>query len=173
MLRTNSSGAHVGGSNIEFKLDFRKMLTMQIGFTIQESKYVEAVQWSEDTSIAPEKNMLRTPTNYGYAILTYEPIPHLNIALSGKYTGKMYIPHFAGYIENDRLEITKPFWDMGLKVSYDIPIYSFYTLEVNAGIKNIFDTFQKDIDPGVMRDASYVYGPKLPRTVFVGLKLKM
>jgi outer membrane receptor for ferrienterochelin and colicins len=68
---------------------------------------------------------------------------------------------------------TQPFWDLGLKLAYEIPLYRFYTLEINAGVKNLLDSFQPDIDKGVNRDASYIYGPSLPRTYFVGLNLKI
>ena len=173
LLRTNSSGAHVAGANIEFKVDFRRMLALQLGMTFQQSRYEEAIQWSDDPNVAAEKNMLRTPNNYGYGILTYEPIPRLKFALSSTYTGKMLVPHYAGYIEQDVLKETERFWDMGIKVAYEIPLYSFYTLEVNAGVKNIFDSFQKDLDLTSARDAGYIYGPKLPRTVFVGVNLKL
>jgi outer membrane receptor for ferrienterochelin and colicins len=46
-------------------------------------------------------------------------------------------------------------------------------LEINAGVKNILDHFQHDIDKGMDRDAGYVYGPAAPRTFFAGVNLKI
>jgi len=40
-------------------------------------------------------------------------------------------------------------------------------------VKNILDQFQRDIDKGELRDASYIYGPSMPRTYFVGMSLKI
>jgi outer membrane receptor for ferrienterochelin and colicins len=40
-------------------------------------------------------------------------------------------------------------------------------------MKNIFNSFQKDFDKGEFRDAGYIYGPTLPRTVFLGIKLQL
>ena len=117
--------------------------------------------------------MFRTPDHYGFALINYMPIKGLTINLNGKFTGHMLVQHFAGYIENDREEITPNFWDLGVRVGYEIPLYKRYTLEVNAGVKNVLNSFQHDIDQGVDRDAGYVYGPALPRTSFVGLNLKI
>mgnify|MGYP006160387091 CR=1 FL=1 len=40
-----------------------------------------------------------------------------------------------------------------------------------GGIQNLFNQYQKDFDLGVNRDATYIYGPSRPRTIFVGLKI--
>jgi outer membrane receptor for ferrienterochelin and colicins len=66
---------------------------------------------------------------------------------------------------------TSPFWDMGLKAAYDFRIYKSFNLQVNAGVQNILNSFQKDFDSGADRDSGYIYGPTLPRTVFFGVKL--
>lgn len=68
---------------------------------------------------------------------------------------------------------TDRFFEMGLKVAYEIHLYKNYQLELNCGVKNMFDEFQRDIDRGMNRDASYIYGPALPRTWFLGLNLKI
>ena len=59
---------------------------------------------------------------------------------------------------------TDRFFEMGLKVAYEIHLYKNYQLELNCGVKNMFDEFQRDIDRGMNRDASYIYGPALPGT---------
>jgi outer membrane receptor for ferrienterochelin and colicins len=46
-------------------------------------------------------------------------------------------------------------------------------LEINAGVKNVLDQFQEDLDRGMDRDAGYVYGPATPRTFFAGVNLKI
>lgn len=47
-----------------------------------------------------------------------------------------------------------------------------YTLkvQVNGGVQNIFNAFQKDLDKGMNRDSKYFYGPTQPRTYFIGIK---
>ena len=71
------------------------------------------------------------------------------------------------------LETTKGLVDIGLNTSYQINVSNFFPLEVSCGVKNLFNQYQNDFDKGAKRDADYIYGPALPRTVFVGLKVKM
>lgn len=52
-------------------------------------------------------------------------------------------------------------------------VYKHYCLELNVGVKNVLDQYQKDLDRGVERDAGYIYGPSLPRTYFAGFNLKI
>lgn len=55
--------------------------------------------------------------------------------------------------------------------SYDFPLFSSVTLQVNAGVQNIFNAYQDDFDRGAKRDAGYVYGPGIPRSYFAGCKI--
>ncbi len=87
------------------------------------------------------------------------------------HTGSMLVQHLAGYIPEDREEKTRDFFDLNLKLSYDFPIFKSATLQVNAGIQNIFDSYQDDFDKGAHRDAGYIYGPGIPRSYFVGCKI--
>lgn len=173
LLRTNSKGARVMGVNLEGKVAYSKLLTFQLGYTYQQSRYIEPFQWSENTDIAPQTKMFRSPDHYGYFISDINPFRGFSINVNGKLTGPMLVQHFAGVIPADR-EVTTPwFFDMGVKVGYKIPLYRLYTLEVNAGVKNVFNAYQNDFDSGVKRDAGYIYGPAIPRTFFVGLNLKI
>ena len=63
------------------------------------------------------------------------------------------------------------FFDLSLKVAYSIHFGESSTLELNIGVQNIFNSYQRDFDSGPERDASYIYGPALPRTVFAGAKI--
>lgn len=44
-------------------------------------------------------------------------------------------------------------------------------LEVSLSCKNILDQHQKDIDVGAEKDSQYLYGPVLPRSFYLGVKL--
>ena len=65
------------------------------------------------------------------------------------------------------------FFELGLKAAYEFHLYKHYTLELNGGIKNMFNHYQRDLDKGMNRDAAYIYGPALPRTYYIGLNLKI
>lgn len=60
---------------------------------------------------------------------------------------------------------------MNWKVAYNIPIYKSINMELNAGVQNIFNAYQKDFDKGPERASSYIYGPALPRSYFAGAKM--
>lgn len=45
------------------------------------------------------KRMPRTPDYYGYFTFSSAPVKNFDFSLSGTYTGKMIVPHYAGYIE--------------------------------------------------------------------------
>lgn len=173
MLRVNASGARIGGLNIEGKLALSDNDYFQIGYTWQRSRYKEAFAWSEDENVTPVRRMLRTPDHYGYAVLAFSPFKKVQASLNATYTGKMLVPHMAGYVESDRLEKASSFFDAGFKLSYDIKLNGTARMQFNAGMKNIFDSFQKDIDRGADKDAGYIYGPASPRTYFFGVKFML
>ena len=43
---------------------------------------------------------------------------------------------------------------MGLRLSYNFRLTKQLRLELNAGVKNLFDSFQKDLDFGQNKDAA-------------------
>ena len=168
--RHNESGARVMGGNLEGKIAWKNIFQMQAGFTAQNSRYKEARSWSDDVEATRE--MFRTPDFHGYLTATYNPMKELTLNISGTYTGSMLIEHHAGMIERNTTVRTPGFWDMGCKVAYDFNLYQFCSLQLNAGIQNIFNSFQKDFDSGADRDSGYMYGPTLPRCFYLGVKLE-
>lgn len=171
MERTNGSGAYVAGVNLEATYSPIRDLNMQIGYTFQKSRYKEPEVWSENPNIKPQTRMFRTPNHYGFLTMDYTMFDALNVALSGVYTGSMLVQHFAGYVAEDVEVITPNFFDMGIKIAYDYKLSNNNVIQFNGGVKNIFNSYQDDFDQGADRDAGYIYGPSLPRTFFVGLKL--
>ena len=168
MERRNGKGARVMGINLEAKAAYSWM-QLQAGATLQRSRYKEAEVWSE--TVAPQKKMFRSPDFYGYLTATLNPVKPLNISLTGTYTGSMLVQHFAGYVAEDCEVKTPDFFDMTLKVAYDFKLYKSVTLQLNAGVQNIFDAYQDDFDKGADRDAGYIYGPGVPRSFFMGCKI--
>lgn len=168
-VRYNAPGARVMGLTLEGKLAYRNLFQFQAGLTLQQSHYDEAHEWNPE---APKvKKMMRTPNTYGYFTATYTPIKPLSVTLSGTYTGSMLVPHGAGVIEKPVTVMTKKFADIGLKAAYDFKLYKSINLQVNAGVQNIFNSYQNDFDKGPDRDSGYIYGPSLPRSFFAGVKI--
>ena len=180
--RRNGSGAKVYGVNLDGKIAHGKDASLQVGFTVQRSRYDEMTYWSEDESVAGTQNMPRTPDCYGYFTFTAAPFKNFDFSLSGVYTGRMHVPHFAPtdeipagfpytYIKKDELVHTPDFFDFNTKLNYTFVLNEHLKLQINGGVQNIFNAFQKDLDKGTYRDSGYFYGPTQPRTYFIGIKL--
>lgn len=170
--RRNGNGARVYGVNLDAKVAHGREAQLQVGFTVQRSRYTEEEVWTEvDGEELTTKRMPRTPDYYGYFTFTSALAKNFDFSLSGTYTGKMIVPHLAGYIEKSRMEHTPQFMDINLKLNYTFQLNDHIKMQVNGGVQNIFNSFQKDLDKGEYRDAGYFYGPTQPRTYFIGVKI--
>lgn len=160
-------GAKVSGLNIEFNLSPSQIFQLQSGFTMQTSEYEEAQEFDET-------RFFRTPNTYGYFSMNYNPVPVFNVAFTGNYTGSMLVPYFGPEIpepSEGELRESSSFFDFGLKMSYDLRISDHMKLQLNGGVKNMFNSYQDDFDSGIDRDPAYIYGPLTPRTIYFGIKL--
>lgn len=171
--RRNGDGAEVYGGNFDAKIAHGKEFGLQLGFTAQKSMYKSPEVWAEteEGELLTTKKMMRSPNYYGYFTLTSAPVKNFDFSLSGVYTGKMIVPHMQGYIEQHRMESVSDFFDFNAKVNYTFVLEDHMKLQFSAGVQNIFDKFQSDLDKGTYRDAGYFYGPTMPRTYFIGFKL--
>ncbi len=170
-MRRNASGATVAGITSELKIGISNAFEVQLGYTFQRSRYDEPERWSDDAE--PQRRMFRTPDHYGYLTASADITRNFRASLFGNYTGRMLVQHNAGWIERDTDRLTPAFWDMGLRFSYLFRLTNVISMQLDAGVKNIFDSYQSDLDFGPSKDSVYIYGPSLPRTYFVGLKFTM
>ena len=182
--RRNGSGANVYGVNFDAKAAHGTNFYVQAGLTLQRSRYKELTTWSEDPDVEAVRDMPRTPNVYGYFTMSVQPVKALDLSLSGVYTGRMHVPHFAPvdavpegyehtYINKDEMVHTPDFIDLSAKVAYTFGMGGRIKLQLNAGVQNILDAFQKDLDKGTYRDSGYFYGPTQPRTLYIGCRVFM
>lgn len=164
-MRINGGSSRVCGLEFNADVEFPGGFDVEAGLTLQRSRLDE-----------PEPDFgsieyLRTPRTYGYLMSSYlHRLFSVNARL--EYTGGMWAPHYAGYIEKDRLEKTPAF--VIINSHLEVPLVrSNYRLGIVCNIYNITDEFQEDLDIGPDRDAGFLYGPRRPRTLFVGLKLDL
>ena len=162
--RINGSGSRVYGFSIDFGLVLGPKFSLASGWTIQRTRL------DEPEPDFNSKEFFRTPDYYGYASISYENKKIVNAELSMEYTGEMKVPHYAGYIENDRLERTDPFWVVNVKLHKHINITEDYRVSLFIGTHNLLDSYQKDLDKSVDRDSGYVYGPAKPRSFYAGFE---
>lgn len=173
LMRQNGSGAVVAGVNLEAKWVPTTDINLQGGFTLQQSLYHEPEIWSENSEIAPQRQMFRAPNHYGYITGNWQMTEPLQLSLSGIYTGSMLVQHYGSDSTNDREVQTPRFFDLNVRLAYDIHLSDETTLRFNAGVQNVLNSFQRDFDTGQNRDAGYIYGPSLPRSFFAGARLML
>jgi outer membrane receptor for ferrienterochelin and colicins len=170
--KQNGDGATVQGITVELRANYNKKVQLETGFTFQTARFDNAVNYID--GIAPTRDFLRTPNQYGFANLMMNATERLKINLNTVFTGAMKIAHFAGAPNQttDEFVKTKTFSEVNSKIAYTIPSKKYdMNFEIYGGLKNIFNQYQTDFDLGKNRDSNYVYGPALPRTIFFGLKI--
>jgi outer membrane receptor for ferrienterochelin and colicins len=163
--RNATDGAVVKGINLETKIKSFKDFSLTAGFTLQESLYDTPQEFNT-------REFFRTPKQYGYLMLDWDFLKDFCLSVSGTFTGHMLAPYFGPNTNPDigELRETSNFYDLGVKLSRKIKLDG-KRIELFGGIKNIFNSYQKDFDTGINRDPSYIYGPTSPRTIYIGLKL--
>jgi outer membrane receptor for ferrienterochelin and colicins len=171
--KRNGQGATVNGGTIELRGNYNRKVQLEAGITLQKSLYEEPVE--HIAGLDPVKEFLRSPNEYGYLTLSFTPNKKFNASLSSVYTGTMKLAHFAGAPEQTTNEyVTTPsFTELNCKVSYtfNLPVIDS-GLEFFGGVKNMTNAYQSDFDSGKYRDSNYVYGPGLPRSFYLGIRLK-
>ena len=177
IAKRNGDGAKVFGINIEANIAIGTSFILQSGATLQRANYSneEEIWASEDplsnTPSTSTNRILKTPNNYAYFSLVYNPIKLLSISHSGVFTGTMNVPHVIDVnTEQTVIKKTPTFFQNNIKVAYKIRTERNYNVELFGGVQNILNSYQDDFDTGADRDAGYIYGPINPRTFFVGLK---
>lgn len=187
-VRVNAEdGAKVYGVNFEWTMFASSDFDAQLGFTIQKSEFDSPQAWGEEDN-AVSKHFMRTPNTYGYLTANWHPVEDFGISFAFNYTGSMYVPHFGldaetedpleqqailngDVITGERLEKSEDFLIFDLLFDYHLDLSNETKIEFYAGVKNIFNQTQDVYDKGMFRDAGYVYGPSMPRTFNVGLKI--
>ena len=170
--KQNGQGATVKGVTLELRANLAKKIQFETGFTIQSSEFDNAVEYIE--GVEGIRKFTRTPNDYGYATLSFKPNKKFNANLNYVYTGKMVMPHFAGAPNQlvDEMYTSDAFSELSAKIGYTIEIEKTQSnLEFYGGVKNIFNSYQSNFDIGKNRDSNFVFGPSLPRTLYVGIRM--
>ena len=172
--KRNGKGATVQGVTLEARANFDYVLEVEAGITLQSSLFDEPVENIE--GLPARREFLRTPNQYGYATFTYTPTKNWSASTNLVYTGPMQLAHFGGEGTGQAEDayVTSPtFAEVSLRVGHTFALEDVNTgLELFGGIKNLTGAYQSDFDTGKNRDSNYIYGPLLPRTFFVGLRIK-
>jgi outer membrane receptor for ferrienterochelin and colicins len=162
-VRVNRGGAKVYGAELNLGYQLGDMFEAQISWVHQESEFDDPDDDFDST------DFFRTPDDYGIMKLSWRDPSIVDVFIGMRYTGEMSVPHYAGFIAEDRLETSETFLTWDASVARALAIGG-NELTLTVGCKNITDEYQKDVDQGPDRDAGYVYGPRYPRTLYASVK---
>ncbi len=165
LLKVNLGGATVQGVEIAGSMRWGSQLVVDFGVVSQRAHYDEAEPDFGSTVF------FRTPDHYGSLGVQWSFLEDWTFFGGLIYTGEMIAPHYAGYIEVDRLERTTDFLTLDMNVMRRIELAGEREIRLTLGARNLTNEFQPDLDQGPNRDSAYVYGPRFPRQVFLGVGL--
>lgn len=164
-LRYNGPDAEVGGVELNLGALPRPNVRLDFGYVMQFARYKSPVVLFDDGAgaVVTERDFLETPRHYAVVQAAYTRPEAGSVALSAVYTGPMKDINLRTGSLNER---TPHFvvWNATVSRSFRWSERSEITLML--GVKNLFDSRQRDLETGVDRDPYYLYGPRTPRTVF-------
>lgn len=172
----NGENATVFGTNFEFGLSPDPQWRFQLGGTVQRTEYNDPQLLFESDGTPGESDIVieefvRVPNLYGYLNATWLPNKKFNVDVTGTYSGEMIVPLVVSDTGFLQLNEVHPFFDLNIKLESHIDFNENFMITFTGGVKNLFNSYQDDFDTGPTRDSDYIYGPNLPRTFFVGIKL--
>ncbi|MDO8834780.1 MAG: TonB-dependent receptor, partial [Vicinamibacterales bacterium] len=133
-VRVNAKGGRVYGLEANVGWGVGSHFVAQVGVVEQRARYDEA---EPDFS---SRDFFRTPQRSLIGLLTWKGRIG-DVLAAARYTGSMVMPHYAGYIEADRLERTPTFFEVDLNYARRLtsgrPIV---TMRISA--QNITNAFQ-------------------------------
>jgi outer membrane receptor for ferrienterochelin and colicins len=168
-VKRNGSGAYVAGVNAEVQLARRQQYEVTVAATAQVAMYAASTIIIERLGDEPVSttSLLRTPNVYGSVLFRWQPFEAWNVNTSAILTGPMLVA-------NERTQVlhrTPWFADLGIVISRSIGL-GHATLTLNAGVQNLLNSYQRDLEVGVSRDAAFVYGPMRPRSITIGIRVE-
>lgn len=166
LFRVNGTGSHVAGVSFDANMRLRPSVGLRTGYTAQQAR------WKDAEPQFGARDFFRTPNRYGFAGVDFSLPAKIEISTTLDYTGPMTVPHYAGYIDADRLERSNSFAVVNAVVSRIFATGDHSRCKLFFNLQNIGDSFQPDLDRGPMRDSAYVYGPSEMRRAVVGLTLE-
>jgi outer membrane receptor for ferrienterochelin and colicins len=161
--RRNGPGAAFTGVEVSGAWKVNSRVRTRGGWTAQRARY------DEPEPVFGSRRYLRTPNLHGFGGVDVDLPGKLAWVNTLEMTGPMRVPHFAGFIPEDRLAESGWFAVWSSVVSRDFAVRDKGVLKVYVRANNIGNSYQRDFDRGPLRDAGYIYGPMLPRGVRAGM----
>lgn len=173
ITKRNGKGSQVYGVNIECNFAYKYLLQIQTGLTFQKAEYISnEIIWSnlDSTNLVSTNRILKTPNKYAFLNATVFLNDDITFDIASIYTGKMFVAHVINPINQfTKINESNSFFELNLKISYDFK-FSNNSFNFSFGCKNALNAYQKDLDFGINKDAAYIYGPSLPRSIYFTIK---
>lgn len=162
-VKTNFGGARVYGVELNAGWGIGDEIILQGGIVLQRSRF------DEPEPDFGSVDFFRSPNRYGNLSATWDVHDVATFFLGMIYTGPMQVPHYAGYIDENRLEVSESFYVFDAFVTKPFD-WRGRLVEITLGARNLTNAYQPDLDRGPLRDANYMYGPRFPRSLRVGVR---
>jgi len=169
-IRYNGPDAEVGGVEVNLGcLPFRN-LRADLSYICQFSRYMDPITIYDDGegNVIEEDDFLKTPEQYGIFTATCTNEAFADVTFSAVYTGPMKVLNEGSGVLNDS---TDSFLVLNLTLSRSFKLDGLPEFTLTAGVKNLTDDRQDDLETGADRDPGYLYGPRMPRTFFVSTRI--
>ncbi|MGE0042275.1 MAG: TonB-dependent receptor [Vicinamibacterales bacterium] len=162
--RTNAGGARVYGVELNLGWGIGEDLVVQGGVVVQRARF--------DT---PEpdfgsRDFFRTPDRYASLTARWAGPAFLSLFAGVRYTGPMRVPRYRAGTDRDLVR-SPSFVTLDLGLARPLGAWGGRALTLTANLRNLTGAYQRDLDQGPLRDANYVYGPRLPRSIGMGLRV--
>ena len=171
--RINTDGSTIMGLEWDLSWTPSEFLRIDAGIAYTSASYdKKQVVFSGNSVLSDHYN--KTPEGSGLVQLTYSTEELGDLSLGLKWTGPMKVNKTTGGTD-DALEgeITESesFFVLNATLRREFHLGGIH-LNGKLGVHNILDDYQEDLETGVGRDVGYVYGPRFPRSLFIGIGLK-
>lgn len=167
-VRENAGGSAVTGAELNVSYRAGERLKLIAGAAWLRARYDDAqIVYDDGERRLSTRRYLKSPawSAVGQAVWTVGPRFDAYLAL--RYVGRMDVL-------NNRIGAIRrsdDFLVADVSFTRHLPLNAEGDREVDLvmGVKNVTDARQRDLEVGATRDSDYVYGPRLPRTLFVRL----
>lgn len=161
VFRFNTSGSTVAG--VEWSTNWQpvRQFNLEAGVAYMQARYDEPQELAE-----------------GFFTDHYNKVPDWSGVLQANYINPEFINGFAALIWTGPMKVAREapepgiiesqnFFvvDLGISKSWEV---RETTVTLKAGVNNVFDSFQDDLQTGPDRDPAFIYGPRLPRSFYLG-----
>ncbi len=163
--RINSDGADVSGIELDLGFKPTNASELRLGVTYKQSAYDSK---QEIFGGVFSDRFLRTPDLYGYFRVSYDVTESISLFGAAKYTGTMYVPNET---TEEVVKTGQTFVELDAGSTWELPLTESFKVKFALGMKNITNSYQDDLQKGVNRDPAYVYGPPLPRRLYLGMDI--